>query len=187
MWEEKKENKDANRTLADMVEVKFQMWIPPIEKLDASTSMFPKCEFLSLNTNMIERISNLNSLKFLKILSVGRNLIKSLAGVEVCADTLEEIWASYNQIEKPTVGTVKCKKLRALYLANNWVREMGEVSRLADLPKLEELVLVGCPVNERFVATSGEEDWMKEVAKRIKHLKKLDGQNLQHEEAEQEE
>jgi len=30
---------------------------------------------------MIERLSNLNSLKCLKILSVGRNFLKSLAGV----------------------------------------------------------------------------------------------------------
>jgi Leucine-rich repeat (LRR) protein len=36
---------------------------------------------LSLSTNMIERLSNLNSLKNLKILSVGRNFLKSLVGV----------------------------------------------------------------------------------------------------------
>jgi hypothetical protein len=36
---------------------------------------------LSLSTNMIDRLSNLNSLKCLRILSIGRNYLKSLAGV----------------------------------------------------------------------------------------------------------
>lgn len=42
------------------------------------------CRHLSLSTNMIERLSNLNSLKCLKILSVGRNYLKSLQGVVSC-------------------------------------------------------------------------------------------------------
>lgn len=36
----------------------------------------------------------------LKILSLGRNLIKNLTGIEAVADTLEQLWISYNQIEK---------------------------------------------------------------------------------------
>lgn len=36
----------------------------------------------------------------LHILSLGRNLLKKIENVEVVADTLEEFWLSYNQIEK---------------------------------------------------------------------------------------
>jgi dynein light chain 1 len=36
----------------------------------------------------------------LRILSLGRNLLKKIENVEVVADTLEELWLSYNQIEK---------------------------------------------------------------------------------------
>jgi hypothetical protein len=36
----------------------------------------------------------------LQILSLGRNLIKKIEGLEPVADTLEELWLSYNQIDK---------------------------------------------------------------------------------------
>jgi dynein light chain 1 len=36
----------------------------------------------------------------LRILSLGRNLLKKIENVEVVAETLEELWLSYNQIEK---------------------------------------------------------------------------------------
>jgi dynein light chain 1 len=173
-WEEKTGQKAGEVTI-----VKLNGWLPPIEKMDGSTSLLVKCEQLALSTNMIERLSNLNSLKNLKILSVGRNYLKSLVGVEVCADTLEEIWASYNQIEKPSKGVLACKKLRVLYVANNWIREWGEVSQLNALPKLEELVLIGNPLEERFIGAGNQmADWQKEVGKRITGLKKIDGNNL---------
>lgn len=36
----------------------------------------------------------------LRILSLGRNLLKKIENVEVVTETLEELWLSYNQIEK---------------------------------------------------------------------------------------
>jgi dynein light chain 1 len=53
---------------------------PPLEKMDNSVGVLASCEKLSLSTNMITQIQNLQNLKNLKILSLGRNLIKSLAG-----------------------------------------------------------------------------------------------------------
>jgi Leucine-rich repeat (LRR) protein len=38
---------------------------------------------LSLSSNNIERIANLGSMKHLKILSLGRNSIKSIAGIVI--------------------------------------------------------------------------------------------------------
>jgi hypothetical protein len=40
----------------------------------------------------------------LQILSLGRNLVKKIEGLEPVADTLEELWLSYNQIDKLVGG-----------------------------------------------------------------------------------
>lgn len=58
------------------------------------------CRHLALSTNNIEKISSLSGMDNLRILSLGRNLLKKIENVEVVADTLEELWLSYNQIEK---------------------------------------------------------------------------------------
>jgi dynein light chain 1 len=63
-------------------------------------SVSPSCRHLALSTNNIEKISSLSGMDSLRILSMGRNLLKKIENVEVVADTLEELWLSYNQIEK---------------------------------------------------------------------------------------
>ena len=77
---------------------------------------------LSLSTNAIEKISNLSGLRKrnvvddkpflfvlsiayillerLKTLSIGRNNLKKLEQLEPVADTLEQLWCSYNNVEK---------------------------------------------------------------------------------------
>ncbi|KAM3594587.1 uncharacterized protein V6R79_010238 [Siganus canaliculatus] len=122
-WEEKSGEK-ANQATA----VKLYGQIPPIEKMDASLSNLTNCEKLSLSTNCIEKITNLNALKNLKILSLGRNNIKALNGLEAVGETLEELWISYNLIEKLR-GIHVMKKLRVLYMSNNLVKDWGKHSR----------------------------------------------------------
>lgn len=75
-WEERTGRKPADEKI-----VKICGILPSIEKMDASLSMLVNCEKLSLSSNSIEKIANLNGLKNLKILSLGRNNIKSLNGV----------------------------------------------------------------------------------------------------------
>lgn len=53
---------------------------------------------LALSTNNIEKISSLSGMESLRILSLGRNLIKKIENLDAVADTLEELWVSYNQI-----------------------------------------------------------------------------------------
>nr|KAF6499823.1 dynein axonemal light chain 1 [Molossus molossus] len=77
-WEEKTSQKSS-----EAKEIKLYAQIPPIEKMDASLSMLASCEKLSLSTNCIEKIANLNGLKNLRILSLGRNNIKNLNGLKV--------------------------------------------------------------------------------------------------------
>ena len=174
---------------------------------------------------MIEKIANLNglskdsahihhrsiprSLEHLKILSLGRNLIKNLVGLvstassiagrpfarffqEAVGDTLEELWISYNQIEK-LKGIGGMKKLKVLYMSNNVVKDWIEFQKLvspthhrqtplhdlsqAELHTLQELVFTGNPLHEKFLEDNDgkQEVWQAEVQKRLKPLKKLDG------------
>ncbi|XP_068948243.1 dynein axonemal light chain 1 isoform X4 [Petaurus breviceps papuanus] len=139
--------------------------------MDASLSMLANCEKLSLSTNCIEKIANLNGLKNLRILSLGRNNIKNLNGLEAVGDTLEELWISYNFIEK-LKGIHVMKRLKILYMSNNLVKDWGEFVKLAELGCLEELVFVGNPLEEKY---STEGIWIDEATRRVPKLKKLDG------------
>ncbi|XP_075814637.1 dynein axonemal light chain 1-like [Microtus pennsylvanicus] len=165
-WEEK-----TGQRPSEAREIKLYAQIPPIEKMDASLSTLANCEKLSLSTNCIEKIANLNGLKNLRILSLGRNNIKNLNGLEAVGDTLEELWISYNFIEKLKRIHVM-KKLKILYMSNNLVKDWAEFVKLAELPCLEDLVFVGNPLEKKH---SAEGNWIDEANKRVPKLKKLDG------------
>uniref|UniRef100_A0A6Q2YJ58 Dynein axonemal light chain 1 n=1 Tax=Esox lucius TaxID=8010 RepID=A0A6Q2YJ58_ESOLU len=107
----------------------------------------------------------------LRILSLGRNNIKNLNGLEAVGDILEELWISYNLIEK-LKGIHVMKKLKILYMSNNLVKEWTEFLKLADLPSLMDLVFVGNPLEEKY---SAEGNWIEEATKRLPKLKKIDG------------
>lgn len=160
----------VGKKASECTEVKLCAQLPSIEKMDASLSTLVACEKLSLSTNQIEKIANLNGLKNLKILSLGRNNIKSLTGLEAVGDTLEELWISYNQIEK-LKGIQVLKKLKILYMSNNNVKEKSEFMKLAEMPSLEELLFIGNPYSE------GEEpEKFRQLAiESLTKLKKLDG------------
>lgn len=156
---------------SEALEVKLNGQTPPVEKMDAALNLLTNCEKLSLSTNMIEKIANLNGLKQLKILSLARNYIKSFVGLEAVGETLVELWLSYNIIEKMK-GIHVLKKLKVLYMANNAVKDWAEFIKLADVPCLEELLFVGNPIEERL---SAEGIWRDEVCKKLPKLRKLDG------------
>lgn len=95
---------------------------------------------------------------------------------EGVAETLEELWLSYNLIEK-LKGIQVLKRIKVLYLGNNLIKEWVEFNRLQELTTLETLVFVGNPLMEATV--SGEETaWRSECARRLPHLKKLDGETI---------
>ncbi|XP_070168043.1 dynein axonemal light chain 1 isoform X1 [Polyergus mexicanus] len=167
-WEEENEQEAATAT-----EVTLSFQWPPIEKMDNALTVLANCEKLSLSTNMIEKIAGIGNLKNLKILSLGRNLIKGFAGFEALGDTLVEIWVSYNYIEKMK-GIQAMRNLRVLYMSNNLVREWNEFARLQELPNLRDLVFVGNPLYE----SNEIEQWRIEVARRLPNLEKLDGEPI---------
>merc|ERR1712226_834317 len=165
-WEEKNGQKAAEAT-----RVELYMQLPPIEKMDASLSTLSCCERLSLSTNCIEKIANLNGLKNLKVLSLGRNNIKNLNGLEAVADTLEELWISYNNIEK-LKGIGVLKNLKVLHMSNNQVKAWDEFQKLAELSTLADLLFVGNPLEEKHTT---EGDWRDLATTKLPKLKKLDG------------
>lgn len=165
-WEEK-----TGQRASEATEVKLIGLFPSIEKMDSGLSQLVLCEKLSLSTNAIDKISNLNSLRNLKILSLGRNNIKNFGGLEAVAETLEQLWISYNNIER-LKGINVLRKLTVLYMSNNQVKDWSEFIKLNDLPNLVDLVFVGNPLEERY-AESGT--WQEEAVKRLPNIKRLDG------------
>ncbi|XP_070506865.1 dynein axonemal light chain 1-like [Chironomus tepperi] len=163
-WEKKNEMKASEAT-----EIGLQFQMPPIEKMTPELAALKNCEKLSLSTNNIDRIV-LPPLPNLKILALGRNNIKSFAGLEVLCDTLEQLWISYNSIEK-LKGIELMKKLKVLYMGYNSIKDWNEVSKLTALSEtLTDFNIYGNPVIET------SENYRVDVIQRLPFLKMLDGE-----------
>ena len=80
-------------------------------------------------TNSIDKIANLNGLKNLVILNLARNNIKNLTGLDAVGDTLEQLWISYNAVEK-LKGIQVAKKLKILQITNNKIKVKSMKTKL---------------------------------------------------------
>lgn len=120
-----------------------------------------------------------------------------MTGIEVLGETLEQLWISYNQIEK-FKGITALKKLRVFYFAYNQIKDWLEINKLNELPLLEEITAYGNPIHERIVGenfspepsqpvTPLDEQYRQEFLRRIPHLKKLDGRVFLEKDDEEEE
>ena len=147
---------------------------PCIQKLDASINTLKKCKHLRLSTNSIDKMIPLD-LDNLEILSMGRNQIKRIEGLDNVKDTLKQLWLSYNGIAV-LAGVEKLVNLEVLYLSNCKVASWSEVERLKELPKLRDLLLAKNPIHLEYGAD--EARWRIEVIKRLPNLKILDGELL---------
>ena len=165
-WETKKGLKAA-----EAVEIKLCSINPPITKMDQGLNQLVNCQKLSLSTNLIDKIMNLSNLKNLKILSLGRNQIRKITGLDEVGATLEQLWISYNQIEKLD-GIQGCVRLHTLFISNNKVKNWEEVNRLSQLSSLKNLLLVGNPIYDQY---SNKEDAKPMVIKRCGQIDVLDG------------
>merc|ERR1719353_2243697 len=99
---------------------------PLIVKMDNALSTLKKCKQLRMSSNAIEKIEGLNEV----------------------ADTLEQLWISYNQIAS-FAGVEKLVNLQVMYASNNKIDKWPEVERLQSLPKLRELNLVNNPIEAK--------------------------------------
>ena len=111
--------------------------------MDESLNTLDVCEKLSIATNEIDRIINLK-IRSVKILSLGRNNIKKIQGLDDIGQTLEQLWLNYNQIEKLD-GLKNCVKLHTLFISNNKIKVWDEVAKLAQLPELKNALMMHNP------------------------------------------
>lgn len=83
---------------------------------------------------------------------------------------MEELWISYNFIEK-LKGIETLKKLKIFYIAHNLIRDWNEISKLTSLREtLEEVIFIGNPIYDIDLPV-----YEAECTKRLPFIKKLDG------------
>jgi len=176
LWAEKNDGKDANGE----EHVSLIGMIPPIQKMDSALNNLAACKKLSLSTNSIDKMISLPGLKNLEILSLGRNQIKKIQGLEEVGGTLRELWISYNHIATLD-GLHPCVKLQILFMSNNKVKAFDEINKLSVLPELCNVLFLGNPMYDGL----SKKQAAPEVLKRLPGLKTLDGEMcLGHEEDE---
>ena len=95
-----------------------------------------------LSTNCIDKMISSPNLKNLEILSLGRNQVEKVSGLEEIGATLRKLWISYNTISTFD-GLHSCVKLHLLFMTNNRIKSWGELTKLTQFPELKALLLVG--------------------------------------------
>ena len=161
---------DNNALAEDAEHLKLYCQVPPINKLDGSINTLKTCQRLALSTNNIDKMVPLNGLSQLKILSLGRNMIKKIERLEDVASTLEELWISYNQIATLD-GLSGLSNLTTLYISNNTIKSWNELDKLAGLANLRDVLFVGNPIYDDMP----KEQARIEVLKRLPQVAKIDG------------
>ena len=85
---------------------------------------------------------SLPNLKNLEILSLGRNQVEKVSGLEEIGATLRKLWISYNTISTFD-GLHSCVKLHLLFMTNNRIKSWGELTKLTQVPERKARLLVG--------------------------------------------
>lgn len=164
------ETSNPGKNPAEAEEIKLIFQIPPIEKMDGPVlNTLTKCKKLSLSSNSIDKMIPLSMLRSLEILTLSRNMIKKISGLEDIGGTLKQLWLSYNLIEKLD-GLNNCTVLNTLYIGNNRIKNWEELDKLKDLPELENILLNGNPMYDLV-----KEDPKLLVLKKLPTLKNVDG------------
>ena len=164
-WEAK-----TGENAAEAETVKLFCQLPPIEKMDDALHQLENCRHLSLSTNAIDRMISLPKLKNLEILSLSRNQIRRIMGLEEIGNTLQELWLSYNLVEKLD-GLQPCIKLHTLFIGNNKIKSWDEVGKLQQLPEIKTVLLWGNPVYGELL----KEQARPQVVKRVPNIANVDG------------
>ena len=83
---------------------------------------------------------------------------------------MKELWLSYNSIERLD-GLQPCTALTTLFISNNKIKIWEEVSKLALLPELKNILLWGNPVYGEHT----KESIKPHVVKRVPQVTVIDG------------
>ncbi len=174
IWEAEEKNQGKKLADEEVVDLIFRA----IDTLDTSINTLVNCRKLSLSSNLIFKLPEFQLPK-LEILSLGRNKIKKISGLNYVADTLKELWISYNEITSLD-GIKDCNKLEVLYVGNNLLASYNDLNALTNL-NIQHAVFKGNP----FTLVDGDIkkptdlpfDTLKaEITKRVPSLLTLDGE-----------
>ena len=133
-------------------------------------STLKACERLALSTNQIDRMTSFGGMDSLKILTLSRNMLKKIEKLEDVSGTLEELWISYNLISSLD-GLASCQALQVLYAGQNRIADWAEVDKLAALPLLRDIVLVG---NSIETSSPDNATYRAMIIKRVPQVQKID-------------
>lgn len=86
------------------------------------------------------------------------------------AATLEQLWLSYNQIERLD-NLAPLQKLNTFYISNNKVKSWEEVAKCAQLADLRTVLFFNNPV---YTAAQKHENWPM-VVRKIPQVESIDG------------
>ena len=155
----------------ETLEVNLMCELPnPIDRLDESLNMFEQCEKLSFSTNEIVKLVPMPKLTNLKILSLGRNKLRSLKYIDDVSPTLEQLWVSYNQLDKLD-HLANMQKLHTLLIANNKIRNWDELKKLEPCLSLKVVMFVGNPI---YTSARISENWPM-LVRRVPQVDSIDG------------
>lgn len=158
--------------------IKLTYMNPPIDKLEIGMmASLVNCEELRLSTNSIQNLVPLGNMRRLKILTLSRNFIKTIRHLDDVGQTLEQLWLSYNLIEKLN-NLSKLEKLKVIYLAYNKISNWNEVDKLRENPALEKTVMLGNPI---YSNTGSDADARLKVLKHLPQLQMIDGRMVSNE------
>ena len=164
---------------SDLVEVKLICQNPLIDRMESTVlSTLTNCQYLRLSTNKISNMITITGMKKLEILSLSRNQIRLIKGLDEVGATLKQLWLSYNEIPKLD-GLNRCEALTTLYMAHNKIHDWSELDKLNDLKNLKTVVFIG---NEIYRNKTFDHEPRLEVLRRIPHLTMIDGVLVQPEE-----
>ncbi len=104
------------------------------------------------------------------MLSLARNQIKRIQGLDELGPSLRELWLSYNLIEK-LEGLQSCTHLATLYISHNQIKSLDEVAKLSKLSALKDLLLCDNPL----YGDKDKENMKPKVVRRVPTLEILDG------------
>merc|ERR1719183_2623495 len=139
--------------------------------MDSSLTSLVNVKHLALSTNSIDKMISLPGLKCIEILSLGRNQIKKIAGLEEIGETLKQLWISYNSIATLD-GLQPCKKLEVLYMSNNKIKDWAELGKLLPLSNLKSVLFLGNPIYEGL----SKRQAMHKVVNELPNISNVDGE-----------
>ena len=90
--------------------------------------------------------------------------------MEDVAATLEQLWLSYNQIERLD-NLAPLQKLHTFFISNNKIKNWEEVAKCSQLADLKHILLLG---NAIYADRPKQENWPM-VVRKIPNIEIIDG------------